>query len=83
MSGAAFVPVCMKVHGGPPACWGPHSISNCRNSSLAGFRIAASPILQGAGERHLCRGGRYNPLDGLNQGLFHTGTVVRFHGDAD
>src|SRR5258707_2417504 len=35
MSGAAFVPVCMKVHGGPPACWGPHSISNCQNSSLA------------------------------------------------
>src|SRR6266851_9389653 len=35
VSGAAFVPVCMKVHGGPPACWGPHSISNCQNSSLA------------------------------------------------
>src|SRR5258705_32870 len=35
MSGAAFVPVCMKVHGSPPACCGPHSISNCQNSSLA------------------------------------------------
>src|SRR5712672_203053 len=36
MSGAAFVPVCVKVHdSGPPACCGPHSISNCKNSSLA------------------------------------------------
>ena len=35
VSGAAFVPVCMKMHGGPPACWGPHSISDCQNSSLA------------------------------------------------
>ena len=35
VSGAAFVPVCMKVHGSPPACCGPHSISNCQNSSLA------------------------------------------------
>jgi integrase len=37
VSGAAFVPVCMKVHGSPPACWGPHSIGNCQNSSLAGL----------------------------------------------
>ena len=35
VSGAAFVPVCMKVHGSPPACCGPHSISTCQNSSLA------------------------------------------------
>ena len=35
MPGAAFVPVCVKVHGSPPACCGPHSISTCQNSSLA------------------------------------------------
>jgi hypothetical protein len=35
MPGVAFVPVCVKVHGSPPACCGPHSISNCQNSSLA------------------------------------------------
>src|SRR6267378_2689784 len=36
MSGAAFVTVCVKVHdSGPPVGWGPHSIGNCQNSSLA------------------------------------------------
>ena len=62
MSGAAFVPVCVKVHdSGPPACCGPHSISNCQNSSLAelsdcsmGPRLRARRLTS-AGDRRQAR----------------------------
>jgi hypothetical protein len=62
MSGAAFVPACVKVHdSGPPACCGPHSISNCQNSSLAelsdcsmGPRLRARRLTS-AGDRRQAR----------------------------
>jgi hypothetical protein len=62
VSGAAFVPECMKVHGSPPACCGPHSISNCENSSLAelsdcsmGPRLRARRLTSAGKDRHQAR----------------------------